>query len=93
MRLPSYNDIRSYDKLYNSNWIGEFEKICKRHAKLGQEAGVFAQFRTDWVSEDIRYAMQQTLKYIGYGYKSAMIFKDVGEVIGNMLKELDSKIS
>jgi len=89
MRLPSYYDIKGYDQSHETDWIGAIRRVCERHAQLAQSQ-VFIQFRTDWVSEGLRFAVLQTLRYAGYGYKDAMVFKDVGEVVGHMIRAFES---
>lgn len=87
MRSPSYHDIKGYDQVHGTDWIGSIRSACERHAQSGQSQ-VFMQFRTDWVSEGLRFAVLQTLRYVGYGYKDAMIFKDIGDVVGRMVRAL-----
>ena len=50
------------------------------------------QFRTDWITEGLRYAVLQTLRYVGYGYETAWIFKDIGDVVGRMLRAVTSEL-
>ena len=42
----------------------------------------------DWISGGLRYAVIQTLKYVGFGYTNAMVFRDIGEVIGRLFESL-----
>lgn len=91
MRLPTFHDIQGYDQVHGTNWIGTIRSVCEQHATPGQSPGVFLQFRTDWVSEGLRYAVLQTLRYVGYGYETALIFKDIGNVVGRLLEAVDSE--
>lgn len=91
MRVPTYGDIKGYDQAHGTNWIGSIRSVCERNAVSGQSVGVFNQFRTDWISHGLRFAVLQTLRYVGYGYKDAMIFKDVGGVVGRMLGAIESE--
>ncbi len=91
MRLPTFHDIQGYNQVHGTNWIGTIRTVCERHATPGQVLGVFPQFRTDWVSEGLRHAVLQTLRYVGYGYETALIFKDIGDVVGRLLESIDSE--
>lgn len=91
MRLPTFHDIQGYDQAHGTAWIGAIRSVCTRHAAPGQALGVFLQFRTDWVSGGLRYALLQTLRYVGYGYETAFIFKDIGDVIGRLLEAIESE--
>ena len=88
MRTPSYHDIREYDKVHDTNWIGAIREVCQKHEAPGRTSSCFDQFKTDWISAGLRYAVIQTLRYVGFGYTSAMVFKDVGEVIGRLFESL-----
>lgn len=90
MRTPTYHDIKGYDQVHGTNWIGAIREVCEKHAIVGQNAGVFAQFKTDWISGGIGHAVVQTLQYVGFGYEDFMIFKDVGAVVGRMFEAIES---
>jgi len=90
MRLPTFNDIKDFDIKYNTTYIKDIEYMLRLHTKSG-EVGPYMQFRTDWVTQGLSFAVSQTLRYVGYGYVDAMVFKNVGSVVGLMLKDFRSK--
>lgn len=90
MRTPTFHDIKGYDESHGTNWLGIMQDTCKRHAAPNQALGVFLQFRTDWITGGLRYAVLQTLRYVGYGYETALVFKDIGNVVGRMLAAIES---
>lgn len=90
MRSPSYHDIQGYDQAHGTNWIRAIRSVCEECATPGRSQGVFLQFRTDWISEGLRFAVLQTLRYVGYGYKDAMIFKNIGDIVGRMYRDIES---
>lgn len=90
MRVPTYGDIKGYDQAHGTDWIGSIRSVCERNAIPGRSAGVSNQFRTDWISHGLRFAVLQTLRYIDHGYESAMIFYDIGGVVGRMLRAIES---
>jgi len=82
---PSLTEVKQHDEDYGASFLSELEAMCHSHAIPGQERGVWLQFKTDWVHSGIKYALQQTLRYVGYGYSDAMVFKELGVVIWKML--------
>ena len=91
MKLPTFHDIQRYDQAHETDWLGAIRATCKNHS-TGQTLGGFFQFRTDWITEGLRYAVLQTLRYVGYGYETAWIFKDIGDVVGRMLRAVTSEL-
>jgi hypothetical protein len=87
---PHYRDVKKYDEENQATWLKKIETVCREHAIRG-DVGPYLQFRTDWINNDLRFAMRQTLRYVGFGYKNDLIFKAVGVVISDMLTELESK--
>lgn len=90
MMFPTYSDIKGYDQAHGTDWIGSVRSVCERHSVSGQDVGAFSQFRTDWISGGLRHAVLQTLRYVGFGYEDAMVFKDVGDVVGRMFEAIES---
>ena len=79
-----------YVKTTNANWLTRIEKVCRDHT-ADNRAGPYMQFRTDWINEGLTYALRQTLRYVGYGYEDEMVFKDLGQVIGEMIRSLEKE--
>jgi len=86
---PTYYDVKKLDDTTGSKWLVELGRVCKGNAIPGRFPGVFYQFRTDWINGGLKYAVSQTLRYVGFGYKNGMVFREVGEVIGEMLSALE----
>jgi len=79
-----------YVKNTDAAWLTKIEQVCRDHTS-DNRTGPYMQFRTDWINDGIMHALQQTLRYVGYGYEDAMIFKDLGKVIGEMIRTLNDK--
>jgi hypothetical protein len=90
MKFPTYSEVKKFDETYGTKWLASIEEMCRLHTRKG-EPGPYYQFRTDWINKGLLFALAQTLEYVGYGYADAMVFKDVGSVLGLMLKDFESK--
>ncbi len=77
----SFADVKQYDVEYNTNFIEQIQEMVGAHAQDGHGRGVFGQLRSDWTLEGIVYALRQTLRYMGYGYKDDMIFYNLGKLV------------
>ena len=87
MREPSYAAVKNFCIATGKLWLNTIELECRRHTP-DDRLGPYLQFRTDWINEGLLYALQQTLRYVGFGYVDYMIFKDLGRVIGKMLVDI-----
>lgn len=85
----NYNTVKQHET--GAYWLSRIESVCRSHTPDGR-IGPYLQFRTDWINEGIQHALQQTLRYVGYGYKDFMIFKDLGRVIGEMLSSIEGVV-
>jgi len=85
----SYHDVKQYVATSKINWLERISEECKLHTSDNRE-GPYLQFRTDWISQDITYALRQTLRYVGFGYVDHTIFKDLGKVIQFMLDDMEN---
>lgn len=85
---PPYRDVKQYDEVHKTDWLGRIEQVCTQYAAPGHGIGVYCQFRTDWITQGLLYAVSQTLRYVGFGYRDAMIFKNIGLVVYAMLQEI-----
>lgn len=81
----SFMEVMRYDKDHGTEFLSELEAVCREYAITGQGTGVWSQLKTDWVRSGIDYALKQTLRYEGYGYSSARVFRDLGVVIWKIL--------
>lgn len=80
-----FMEVKQYDEDHGTNFLSELEAVCRKYAIQGQAPGVWAQLKTDWVNGGVTYALKQTLRYEGYGYSSARVFKELGIVIWKIL--------
>ncbi len=81
----SFMEVMRYDKDYGTSFLDELEAVSRKYAISGQEIGVWTQFKTDWIRSGIDYALKQTLRYEGFGYSSARVFRDLGIPIWKIL--------
>jgi hypothetical protein len=71
----------------------DIENVCARHAERERRpSGVFLQFRTDWTVDGLVYALRQTLRYVGFGYRDKRVFYDLGAVIGKMVLTINGEL-
>jgi len=86
----SFVEIKQYDKDHGTIFIDRLKEVCGKYAKEGQAPGVFSQLGTDWTLHGAVYALRQTLRYVGFGYKSSMVFRDLGAVVSEIFAEMSS---
>jgi len=78
-------EVKRYDEDHDTNFLSELEAVCRKYAIPGQGPGVWAQLKTDWVNRGMDYALNQTLRYDGYGYSSGRVYRDLGIVLWKIL--------
>lgn len=77
----SFSQVKQHDAEHGTDFLGQMQEMCTKHAQAGRGLGVFCQLRTDWTNQGIVYALRQTLRYIGYGYDDDMIFYNLGKLV------------
>lgn len=83
-----YNDFRRFDT--SGLWESRIEEVCREHTRDGGP-GPFLQFRVDWINGGLLYALTQTIQYVGFGYNNAMIFKELGRVLGEIIEAFNKR--
>jgi hypothetical protein len=89
MNEPKFRDVVAFDEEHGTSFVADLSRICGYHARGGYGVGVSSQFRTDWAVGSLKYALQQTLRYVGFGYESALVFKELGAKVAEMLEFME----
>lgn len=90
MREFSFNDVKRHDVEHGTNFLEQIQEVCTKHAQARHGFGVFCQFRTDWTTQGVVYALRQTLRYIGYGYDNDMIFYNLGKLVHTIFASMST---
>ena len=71
----------SWAQVHGTDFLGEMRKVVDSHALDNRGLGPFCQLRTDWTLQGVVFALTQTLRYVGYGYEDARIFRELGALV------------
>jgi len=90
---PTPREVNTFDAEHQTSFMNDLSEICAAHAKPGQAKGVFSQFTTDWIVGGLSYALTQTIQYVGFGYESTRVFKELGGKISEILRAFEQSES